>query len=101
MNEIFEHKIAKKVCGLVLDSLSRVTRLCEFSPIGRLFSFVQFYESSISPKFGQLFQGKSYTINFGKKMWLGDIFTNSSVHPVSFSPSFTSEHFHSSAMTAG
>jgi hypothetical protein len=47
------------ICTFVLYLPIRVTRLGEFSPIGRLFTLGTFLKNS-SPKFWDFFNGKNY-----------------------------------------
>jgi hypothetical protein len=49
-----------------------VTRLGQFSPIGRLFASGSFLKTEVAQSFGHLFPPLKFYINFDQKMW-GDI----------------------------
>jgi hypothetical protein len=65
---------------------TRVTRLCEFSPVGRVFTLGSFLKiTEVAQILGQLFYTwQNVCSNFDKNVLghiFGDFFTNSSGHP--------------------
>jgi hypothetical protein len=62
----------------------RVTKLCDFSPIGRLFSFYSFWTiTGVAKTFCPFFHGEMYALILTKNGLghiLGDFFTTSSGH---------------------
>jgi hypothetical protein len=59
--------------------MTKVTRLHEFSPFGRLVSMGSFLNNKSNPNFGPILSTEKVTYKIG--YILGDFFTNSSGHP--------------------